>query len=135
VRITLTHLVVDVSLCINYNHRVTHIWSLHTYSVYVCFSYSSTPSGNHRWGVYVGEHNISYHESFQHTNHILNVVTHPGFNVSSLENDLALVFLSSPVTFNDWTSPICLPPRNSAPAVGTVLWLMGWGRTIRKLIV
>jgi len=37
------------------------------------------------------------------------VIPHPNFDDESFLNDIALLKLSEPVTFNEFLSPICLP--------------------------
>lgn len=51
-------------------------------------------------------------------------------------NDLALLRLSEPVTFNRWVRPICLPSPKTAgdnwiwgPPAGTFCTAVGWGAT------
>lgn len=46
------------------------------------------------------------------------------------ENDIALIKLSSPVTYTNEIKPICLPPQsNNKAAVGITAVVTGWGRT------
>jgi len=45
----------------------------------------------HDWRVYAGEYNISATDPNEKYYHIRRVVLHPGFNTTSLENDIALV--------------------------------------------
>jgi len=39
----------------------------------------------------------------------VHVFPHPHYNNKTFANDIALLKLSEPVTFNDYLSPICLP--------------------------
>jgi secreted trypsin-like serine protease len=57
-----------------------------------------------------------------------NYVIHPGWNSNTLANDLAIITLDSPVTFNDQIAPICLAPSNGGLYVNTLATLSGWGR-------
>jgi secreted trypsin-like serine protease len=43
-----------------------------------------------------------------------------------LKNDIALLKLSTPVTFNSQISPVCL--ASAAPPVGTIAVTTGWGQ-------
>ncbi|KAK7057018.1 CLIP domain-containing serine protease, partial [Halocaridina rubra] len=51
---------------------------------------------------------------------------HPNFNSRTFENDIAVLILESPVQYNDFIRPICLPPpgESFAGRPGTVI---GWG--------
>lgn len=45
----------------------------------------------------------------QKTHAVDRVVPHPKFNIVTLEYDLVLLRTTSPVPFDHWTRPICLP--------------------------
>ncbi|XP_043089716.1 trypsin II-P29-like [Puntigrus tetrazona] len=55
------------------------------------------------------------------------VVNHPDYSDSTHDNDLALLQLSSSVTFSDYIRPICLAAAGSNFAAGTNSWVTGWG--------
>lgn len=61
---------------------------MHGYSV----GYSVFDLKLHDWRLYAGAHNISTQDPYEQSFHIRRVVLHPGYNVTSLENDIALVF-------------------------------------------
>lgn len=44
------------------------------------------------WRVYAGEYNISTTDPHEKYYHINRVSIHPGYNITSLENDVALIF-------------------------------------------
>jgi hypothetical protein len=55
--------------------------------------------------------------------------THPQWNTADLSNDLALIELPSPVDFNDYISPVCLPaPGSTCPETGDLVCAAGWGK-------
>ncbi|KAM9457777.1 serine protease 27-like isoform 1-T1 [Clarias gariepinus] len=58
----------------------------------------------------------------------IKIIIHPDFNISTINNDIALVQLSSSVTFNDYVLPVCLATANSSFPGGTNAWVTGWGR-------
>lgn len=69
------------------------------------------------------------------------VQVHDSFNRADMKNDLALLKLASPLLFNRWVRPICLPgPMVSSkkndwiwgPKVGTICTTVGWGATMEK---
>lgn len=55
-------------------------------------------------------------------------IVHPEFSKRSKTNDIALLELDSPVTFTNYTRPVCLAADGSEFEPGTDCWLTGWGR-------
>ncbi|XP_027320280.2 coagulation factor X isoform X1 [Anas platyrhynchos] len=58
--------------------------------------------------------------------------THPHYDSNDYNNDIALLYLSSDVVFNEYVLPICLPSPNLAALLseeGTVGMVSGWGAT------
>jgi len=60
------------------------------------------------------------------------VVVHPNYLPRKKDYDIALVRLSSPLTFNDYVKPVCLPKTRVAG--GTNCVITGWGGTEGKQI-
>ncbi|XDV13434.1 hypothetical protein PO909_001836 [Leuciscus waleckii] len=63
---------------------------------------------------------------------VIKVIKHPKYN--SLDRDLALVQLSSPVNFSDYIKPVCLAAAGSIFVGGTESWVTGWGTISSKEI-
>ncbi|XP_068205639.1 chymotrypsinogen A-like [Palaemon carinicauda] len=83
--------------------------------------------------VVVGEHN-QYQQSdtpFEDEITIDRIIMHENYDPNTVDNDIALMHLSVPVTFNDGVRPICLPFKyannNFSGTSGTVT---GWGQTV-----
>lgn len=64
-------------------------------------------------------------------------VPHEHYDKSTLSDDIALMKLSSPVRYNRYVRPICLPSETTAgrdylqgPAPGTICTTVGWGATV-----
>lgn len=55
------------------------------------------------------------------------IIKHPSYDESTNNNDMALLKLSSPVTFNDYIKPVCLMAAGSDLGSGTKTWITGWG--------
>ncbi|XP_067426900.1 serine protease 27-like [Thunnus thynnus] len=55
------------------------------------------------------------------------IINHPSYNPSTFDNDIALLQLSSPVTFNDFILPVCLAASDSTFNDGVDTWITGWG--------
>ncbi|XP_077475949.1 transmembrane protease serine 9-like [Stigmatopora argus] len=58
---------------------------------------------------------------------IAGVVIHPHYDALRFDNDVALLHLSSPVTFNNFIRPVCLAADTSTFFAGTKSWVTGWG--------
>ncbi|XP_013408472.1 hemicentin-1-like [Lingula anatina] len=79
------------------------------------------------WRVRVGEHDLTTFSSIQRDIPVSRVVPHPGFDESTLINDIALVRLSQPVTHSDKITPVCIPTKDVT--AGTKCVATGWGVT------
>ena len=55
------------------------------------------------------------------------LISHPNFNSGTLDNDIGLVQLSSPVTFTNYIRPVCLAADGSVFNSGSSCWVTGWG--------
>lgn len=55
------------------------------------------------------------------------VIQHPHFNPLTLDFDVAVVELSSPLTFNKFVQPVCLPSALQKFPAGWKCMISGWG--------
>ena len=57
------------------------------------------------------------------------IIIHPKYwGRNFIRSDIALLCLETPVTFNKYVQPICLPEHNFNFKVGTKCWVTGWGQ-------
>ncbi|XP_051994786.1 trypsin-like [Xyrauchen texanus] len=56
------------------------------------------------------------------------VINHPNYGSTTQNNDIALLRLSSSVTFTEFIQPVCLASSGSTIAAGTKSWITGWGK-------
>ncbi|MBM0273951.1 serine protease, partial [Streptococcus suis] len=77
--------------------------------------------------VVMGAHDITANEPSQVTERSTHFFTHENWNSFTLKNDIALIKLPNPVSFNGYIQPVSLP--SSDVAVGTIVTPTGWGRT------
>ena len=54
--------------------------------------------------------------------------THPNWDTSDLSNDIALIELPSPIDFNDYIKPSCLPSSGDTADPGELVTAIGWGK-------
>uniref|UniRef100_A0A3P9HSD0 Peptidase S1 domain-containing protein n=1 Tax=Oryzias latipes TaxID=8090 RepID=A0A3P9HSD0_ORYLA len=86
-----------------------------------CFSSTSTSGVV----VYLGETVRNGPNSVSRT--VSRIIVHPNYNSPPKDNDVALLKLTSPVTFNDYISPVCLAAQGSDFPSGTTAWVTGFG--------
>ncbi|XP_034750820.1 polyserase-2 [Etheostoma cragini] len=58
---------------------------------------------------------------------VTTVINNPGYNADTDDNDICLLKLSSPVTFNNFIVPVCLAAPGSTFFSGVSSWVTGWG--------
>ncbi|XP_016116860.1 chymotrypsin-like protease CTRL-1 [Sinocyclocheilus grahami] len=79
--------------------------------------------------VKLGEHDRGSNvEPFQ-VKLVSKVITQPLYSITTINNDIALLKLSSPVTFTPRISPVCLAPSTISILPGTRCFTTGWGQT------
>lgn len=58
------------------------------------------------------------------------IIVHPDYNRPTLENDIALVRLKTPLSYSSSRQAIAVPSFSSWPMEGTTGFATGWGRTV-----
>ncbi|XP_076144183.1 serine protease [Alosa pseudoharengus] len=77
--------------------------------------------------VIVGEHNKGAAGEDIQTMKVQKVFTHPQWNANTINNDIALIKLASPVSMNAHVSPVCLAETSDNFAPGMTCVTSGWG--------
>merc|ERR1712012_606014 len=54
--------------------------------------------------------------------------THPNWDPNTLSNDIALIELPSPITFDDYIEPSCQPSSGDTADVAELVTATGWGK-------
>ncbi|XP_069506483.1 trypsin-like [Ambystoma mexicanum] len=78
--------------------------------------------------VRLGEHNIKVLEGNEQFINSAKVIWHPKFSSRTLDNDIMLIKLATPVTFSAHIQPVALPTQ--CAAAGTECLISGWGNTL-----
>ncbi|XP_045899476.1 serine protease 27-like [Micropterus dolomieu] len=79
--------------------------------------------------VYLGRDSQDLPNLNQVSRTVSQIIVNPNYNNKTLNNDIALLQLSSPVTFTDYIRPVCLAADGSVFNNGTTCWVTGWGNT------
>ncbi|XP_070708359.1 transmembrane protease serine 9-like [Pempheris klunzingeri] len=88
-----------------------------------CFSSTSTS----RWQISLGRQNLQGQNPNEVSRTVARIILHPNYDSGTSDNDIALLRLSSPVTFTDYIRPVCLAASDSVFNNGTDSWVTGWG--------
>ncbi|XP_009677790.1 transmembrane protease serine 2 isoform X2 [Struthio camelus] len=114
--------------------------SLHVQGVHICGGSIIAPgwivtaahcvegqlSDPYRWRVYAGI--LNQNEMFLKMGHrVQQIISHPGYDADSKDNDVALMKLEVPLTFTDNIRPVCLPNPGMTFQSDQQCWISGWG--------
>ncbi|XP_053559001.1 transmembrane protease serine 9 [Bombina bombina] len=89
-----------------------------------CFDIYSDPK---LWAAYLGTPFLNGVEG--RVERIFRIHKHPFYNVYTLDNDVALLELPSPLSYTNLIKPICLPDSSHSFLEGTRCFITGWGST------
>jgi trypsin len=79
--------------------------------------------------VVVNQYNIYVAEGSERKYSVSRIVRHPNYNDVTLEHDIALMKVSSPIVLDEWAQTIRIPDVSEAPAEGDLATVTGWGVT------
>ncbi|CAJ0967528.1 unnamed protein product [Ranitomeya imitator] len=85
--------------------------------------------------VHLGAYRLSQDNPQSVLMKIHSVYNHPKYSSEGHEYDIALVKLSSPVTYTNYIQPICLPSASVTFPCGMECWVTGWGNIYRVMAV
>ncbi|KAM3915984.1 serine protease 33-like [Leptodactylus fuscus] len=89
-----------------------------------CFVYSVNPSD---YTIYLGKYQLSVADGHSFISGVSDVIIHPLYTSIESKGDIALLKLSSPVTYTKYIMPICLPSASVIFPSETECWVTGWG--------
>ncbi|XP_039992204.1 serine protease 33 [Xiphias gladius] len=100
---------------------ITESWVL---SAAHCFP---NPSDVSSYIIYAGRYQLNGINQHQSSHRVSQVVIPSGYSEPHSGKDLALVQLSSPVTWSDHVRPVCLPTSSTLFPSGMLCSVTGWG--------
>lgn len=79
--------------------------------------------------VYVGRHQTQSNNPHESSHSVSRVVIPSSYVESYKGQDVALVQLSTPITWSDYASPVCLPSSDTQFSTDMQCYVTGWGNT------
>lgn len=75
----------------------------------------------------LGAHQLDSYSNDTVVHTVAQIITHSSYREEGSQGDIALIRLSSPVTFSRYIRPICLPAANASFPNGLHCTVTGWG--------
>lgn len=85
------------------------------------------------WTVYLGRETQSGPNVNEVSRTLSQIIVHPDYNNTLFNNDIALMRLSSLVSFTNFIRPVCLASSSSQFYNSTSCWATGWGNLGRDV--
>jgi len=79
--------------------------------------------------VVAGEYDLNVVSGNEQNRNVVSYTMHENYGPITSYNDISLIFLDQPLTFNEWVAPVNLPPAGFDPPAGTITTVSGWGTT------
>lgn len=77
--------------------------------------------------VVAGKYNLYWSDDSEQSVWSDEVIRHPAYSSSTMEWDIALIHLATPVEMTECVGTVCLPRRGEDVAPGSKCWITGWG--------
>ncbi|XP_066468941.1 transmembrane protease serine 9-like [Tiliqua scincoides] len=79
------------------------------------------------WRVVIGMNNIKNTDKYTLTSEIIEIMIHSNFTEETHQDDIALLSLAKPFSYNLYTQPICLPKTAHPVTDKQPCYIAGWG--------
>ncbi|XP_069860175.1 prostasin-like [Dipodomys merriami] len=81
----------------------------------------------------LGAHQLDVYSQDAEVRMVAQIISHPSYREEGSEGDIALVRLSSPVSFSRHIRPVCLPAANASFPNGLRCTVTGWGHVSQSV--
>lgn len=78
--------------------------------------------------VRAGEHDLASEEGTEQEVKVAQVYIHPNYSRETVDGDVALLRLATPLQMNKYVSNVCLPSRRENVPINTLATILGWGK-------
>jgi len=89
-----------------------------------CVPREATPAD---YVIRIGDFDLDAIEGYEKNHYVEKLIKNPRYSRMTLGDDIALLKLKTPIVFNQWVQPVCLPFK--PVAIGTECYVTGWGKT------
>ncbi|KAF2364214.1 Serine proteases trypsin domain [Trinorchestia longiramus] len=76
----------------------------------------------------LAEHDLAVSEGTELEFRVSESISHPLYDSTTVDNDVALLRLPQPLDYTPYLSPVCLPEQGAHLPVGEVCTIIGWGK-------
>ncbi|CAG2122496.1 unnamed protein product, partial [Medioppia subpectinata] len=78
--------------------------------------------------VRAGEHDLIFADGYEQQIRVSDIFVHPDYDAETVDNDIAVLRLRTPLKINRFVAPVCLPEPEDELAVNSLGTILGWGK-------
>ena len=75
-----------------------------------------------------GEHDLIFADGYEQQIRVSDIFVHPNYDAETVDNDIAVLRLRTPLKMNRFVSPVCLPSSEDNMPVDSLGTILGWGK-------